>query len=208
MTLSTREKAYELVEKLNEELFARFGEIQPPDGPDPLPCFSFTSNGPCYAILLDDVCIWDSENGPDYDDDDNEIPLEPYVRREVAKRLRALEWVTRDEQRDKVSLDHVLWFLNALVKEVDADAIKALIETRVPCNTALADHPTVQVHLKGHDNQDVDQIPEAEREWQVGFLGILNGLFGRYGENPKKGWGQIAAVFEEDGALSGFRRTR
>ena len=54
--------------------------------------------------------------------------------------------------------------LNAIL-ECDTDALSRLIETRVPCNGRLADHPTVQVRDVGDG-------------YRVGLLGILNGLFG------------------------------
>jgi len=87
--------------------------------------------------------------------------------------------------RESVSLTDVFSFLNELVA-MDPKAVELLIEHRVPCNEALANHPTVQV--RGNST--------------VGFLGALNGLFGAYGD----GWGSIAAVFEDDGRLVGFER--
>jgi hypothetical protein len=76
----------------------------------------------------------------------------------------------------------------------DSKALGDLIEARVPCNEALADHPSVQVFA--HEGPPT-----------VGLLGILNGLVGTIDEGPRKGWGFIAAVFEDDGTFSHFRRT-
>jgi hypothetical protein len=121
--------------------------------------------------------------------------IESIVRKAVGQIATAAEWIARDHEREKVSLDHVLFFLNGLVK-VDASAMEGLIEKRTICNEAMADHPTVQV-----------QVPEQGPGFLLGFLGVLNGMFGAFAEGPKKGWGQIAAVFEQDGRLSGFRRT-
>jgi len=202
MELSGREKeAYELVCKLNEELYGRFGTDHEAPG------FFFVASEYVCAIHWGNICVWDSENDPHYDDDDNEIPIETLVRKSMDEFATAAEWVSRYYARDKIGIDHILYFLNELVK-LDPEAMKWVVEKRVNCNIAMADHPTVQVQLLGHDNQDVDQVPEEEREWVVGFLGILNGFFGSFADEPKKGWGQIAAVFESDGRLSGFRRTR
>ena len=49
---------------------------------------------------------------------------------------------------------------------LDYDFIHNLISTRVTCNKAVADHPTVQVQQFDNDK------PKA------GLLGLLNGLFG------------------------------
>lgn len=78
-------------------------------------------------------------------------------------------------------------YLNELVR-LDRPAMHALVESRVPCQEALADHPTVQVVSDGEDAV-------------VGFLGVLNGLFGTDAE----GWGAIAAVFDEQGDLLRFK---
>jgi hypothetical protein len=42
---------------------------------------------------------------------------------------------------------------------------------------------------------------------RVGLLGILNGLFGTLPAGPKEGWGPIAAVFDDQGQLTGFNYT-
>lgn len=108
--------------------------------------------------------------------------------------------------KSTLSLDQAIEFLNSLV-EIDAKALANLIETRVACTTKLTAHPSVQVQIKSGDNRDADSIPKDQQIWQIGFLGVLNGLFGTISDGDKKGWGPIAAVFESDGTLSGFRRT-
>lgn len=65
--------------------------------------------------------------------------------------------------RDKPALVVVCEFLNSLL-QVDAQAITDLWKQRVPCNRALANHPTVQVR----------QVTESDHS--VSFLGIVNGL--------------------------------
>lgn len=49
---------------------------------------------------------------------------------------------------------------------LDPAAVSSLVETRVPCNTALSEHPSVQV------------VPFNASASMVGLLGILNGLCG------------------------------
>jgi hypothetical protein len=89
--------------------------------------------------------------------------------------------------REIIALDDVVKFLNELL-EIDKPAIAALLANRVPCNQALADHPTVQVHSQ-HGG------------YSVGMFGIINGLFG----TDEKGCGQLRYVFD-DGQLIRFER--
>jgi len=94
-----------------------------------------------------------------------------------------------------LSLDKAIETLNRFVR-ADPEAMRLLIETRVPCNETLANDPTCQV--SGWDGTV-----------KVGLLGILNGLYGTYDEEPLQGWGAVAAVFSDDEKiLYGFRRTR
>lgn len=74
--------------------------------------------------------------------------------------------------------EKIVAFLNECL-ELDRPAVAALIANRVPCNQALADHPTVQAGAQ-HGG------------YNVGMLGILNGLCGTF-ENST---GAIAAIFE------------
>ncbi len=85
------------------------------------------------------------------------------------------------------TVDEAVVQLNTML-EADPRAMQALIQLRIPCNQALADHPTAQV---GND-------PEG---YTVGPLGIINGLFGV----DKDQWGHIAAVYE-DGILRRFEK--
>jgi hypothetical protein len=94
---------------------------------------------------------------------------------------------------DPVYLDHAIDLLNDMVK-ADQPAMHALVETRVPCQGMLA-HPTVQC------------VQQDDNLWYVGVLGILNGLFGTIPFGEKEGWGPIAAVFNQAGQLTHFRRT-
>lgn len=89
--------------------------------------------------------------------------------------------------------DPLIAFLNELAK-IDPRALRRLIDQRVPCNEALADHPSVQV--------DANDVPA-----RVGLLGILNGFCGTVPEGEREGWGPIAAVLADDGVGLSFRRT-
>jgi hypothetical protein len=67
------------------------------------------------------------------------------------------------------------------INEMDPSVLPALIEHRVPCNQKLADHPTVQV------GKDADG-------YEVGILGILNGLLGTKEDST----GYLAARFKDE----------
>lgn len=71
--------------------------------------------------------------------------------------------------------------LNELMT-ADSFAMHELVETRVACNEALADHPTVPV-------MSVSQFPDCKRQAHfpgltscVGLLGVLNGIAALDGE--------------------------
>ncbi|MFA5025090.1 MAG: hypothetical protein WC503_01085 [Candidatus Shapirobacteria bacterium] len=95
--------------------------------------------------------------------------------------------------------DSVTEAIRVLNEVVAADelAMRALINYRVPCNKALAEHESVQVGT----------YHEASKEtgYSVGILGIINGLFGVDSE----GWGFIGADLGKDGSIIRFvdRRT-
>lgn len=58
-------------------------------------------------------------------------------------------------------------------------------------NGFLAGHPTIQVN-------------KIARGYSVGLIGILNGIFGA----TEYGFGAIAGVYDEEGRLIRFKRTR
>lgn len=93
---------------------------------------------------------------------------------------------------DIILAEKVVGYMNELV-ELDRVCIGAMVENRIPCNEALANHASCQV---------MDQHGDV----CVGLLGVLNGLCGIYDDGPKKGWGVIAAEFTEPvvGDLKGF----
>jgi len=86
---------------------------------------------------------------------------------------------------EPITLDAAISFLNDLVK-LDPIAMAKLVDAKVPCNRDLADHATVQVAC----------TPEGKQH-TVGFLGVLNGLFGTMPDDSKHpGWGPISAEYE------------
>jgi hypothetical protein len=87
-----------------------------------------------------------------------------------------------------MALDEAIQALNSMLA-ADPEAMLALVEARVPCNDALANHPTCQV---GGD----------KGAYAVGMLGVLNGIFGK----DEAGWGYIAAELG-GGKLVRFKRT-
>jgi hypothetical protein len=87
---------------------------------------------------------------------------------------------------NKTNLEKIADLLNEALA-LDRPAVAALIANRVPCNEALADHPTIQVGVQ-HGG------------FHVGLLGLLNGL----GEPvPEGGERLITAVFEDSDDLIG-----
>ena len=92
---------------------------------------------------------------------------------------------------NSVSMDDTITYLNELI-ELDRPALAALIASRVPCDLALAEHPSCQVRSQYGG-------------FYVGMIGVLNGLFG-VGAMDERGWGPMTLVFE-DGNLQRVRRT-
>ena len=108
--------------------------------------------------------------------------------------------------RKELNVEDTVAFLNELVK-IDRQAMQELVESRVVCNDGMAGHSTVQVQ----DVRDPDSRAGAtDTVPAMGFLGVLNGLFGVFDEGPKKGCGPIAASFSDDGSgsLFEFRLTK
>ena len=89
-----------------------------------------------------------------------------------------------DDYEMPITICDAINALNTMV-EADREAIENLLNYRVECNEAMADHPTVQVMADNH-------------KFKVGLLGIINGIFG-----AKDGIGYIAFEYE-DGKLVRF----
>lgn len=83
--------------------------------------------------------------------------------------------------KQTVSIDEVIALLNDAF-EKDPEAIHELVTTRVPCNEAMADHPTIQVGVNW----------KGTSKYVVGVIGILNGIFG----TADDGYGAIAGDFD------------
>lgn len=92
-----------------------------------------------------------------------------------------------------LQIEEALEVLNR-IHAADPSVMPALIDHRVPCNRALADDPTVQVGRYGPPQSDM---------WEVGLLGVVNGLFG----TDDQSWGWIAAHYDDEHRLTGFIRT-
>jgi len=92
--------------------------------------------------------------------------------------------------KQSITIDDAINFLNELIA-LDEDAMTELVNQRVICNEGVAFHPTVQVGIN------------ENREYIVGIVGILNGLFGI---NTNK-YGYITFVFGDNGKLSHVRKT-
>jgi len=100
----------------------------------------------------------------------------------------------KERNANMPSIDDAIRILNE-INEMDSEVLPALINQRVPRNQTLADHPTVQVG--GRNSLNISEDAYAERPFEVGLLGILNGLFGV----ADNGWGYIYchSVPEADG---------
>ncbi len=92
-------------------------------------------------------------------------------------------------KRNEVTVDQVVELLNAALA-LDDVAITNLLQTRVACNKKLAEHQTIQVGLQ----------PHSEKEYEVGILGLINGMFGI----DEESWGAIAAELDPAGHVHRF----
>jgi hypothetical protein len=82
--------------------------------------------------------------------------------------------------------DRIVLLLNELL-ELDYEATVALVfGPHVPCNQAVADHPSVQVCELSEEHQ------KGERKWGVRVMGLLNGVAGHYPD----GYGRVCGIFE------------
>jgi len=114
----------------------------------------------------------------------------------------------------RITPDDAILVLNEAVR-ADPEAVLALVEYRVPCNDALADHPSIQVRNINPppDTSKMDATNPAllaqVKTCEVGLLGILNGLFGSYPLGHSKfGWGPIRAEYASAaGPITGFSWT-
>ncbi len=87
--------------------------------------------------------------------------------------------------KESVSVDEVIKLLNEAL-QLDQIAMSRLCANRVKCNEYFAKHKTIQVGIVAKSKPI---------EYEVGLLGILNGLFGIRDDD---GWGAIVAVLEQN----------
>lgn len=92
-------------------------------------------------------------------------------------------------QRRYSSVQDVIDLLNEL-NRMDGDVVSALVNTRYRCNDAVVRHPTVQVD-------------SSEGSPRLGFVGLLNGLFGV----DEGGYGPLTAVMDARNKVVRFQRT-
>lgn len=85
--------------------------------------------------------------------------------------------------RQSLTPQELCEFMNELIK-LDPEGINRLVRARVQINNDLAEHPTVQVGTIRDTNQEVVG-------YDLGLMGILNGLFGTYDDGRRAGWGCI-----------------
>jgi hypothetical protein len=96
---------------------------------------------------------------------------------------------------DELIADRIVEIMNEALK-LDSRAITELVEMRIPCDVALANHPSIQIQAGNRGNP------------AIGLLGILNGLAGTQVYKGVPGWGRVEAVFEDDGSIITFRRVK
>lgn len=98
--------------------------------------------------------------------------------------------MTEKKIRESITIDDALEVLN---RAFDADplAIDALRSAQVPCNEHLADDPEIQVRAVHRSD---DEYATNHHRYMVGFLGIINGLFG----GTATGAGAIVMVYGID----------
>lgn len=93
--------------------------------------------------------------------------------------------------RENITIDEALEVLNRALK-ADPVAMTALFGHRVGCNKKLGEDPEVQCW---------DFKKMTHEEYDVGVMGIINGLFGV----DKNNIGSICALWN-DGCLLAFKR--
>lgn len=95
-----------------------------------------------------------------------------------------------DQAPDREAIERAIEVLNR-VHAADPSVLPALIAHRVPCNESVADDPTVQVGV-------------VDDGFEVGLLGIVNGLFGT--DDRTIGW--LAAFYDDARNLTHFGWTK
>lgn len=97
--------------------------------------------------------------------------------------------------KESITIDDTIELLNQML-QLAPETVKHLIDARVSCNAALADHPAIQVRRYN---------THKGTSYEIGILGILNGLFGA----DENGYAPIAVCANKDnGSIVQFRRYR
>jgi hypothetical protein len=100
----------------------------------------------------------------------------------------AIEAAIREQERVEQEMrSEAVRVLNEAIA-LDPEAVRLLCNARVPCNEALADHPSIQVG-RG------PSVGQSDHDWVVGMLGIVNGICGV----DDNGWGFVGVEFDECG---------
>lgn len=81
------------------------------------------------------------------------------------------------------------------IHAADPTVLPALMSYRVRCNEAVADDPSVQVKVV-----PADQLGKEDGYFEVGLLGIINGIFGV----DARSVGFIGAYYDDDHNLTHF----
>jgi len=99
---------------------------------------------------------------------------------------------------DEELADELIARLNRLIDSFSSDVRKVIADVfghRCLVPQAMLHHPTIQVRESGVGTT-------------VSALGVLNGIVGVIREGPKKDWGFITAVYDDDNTLVRFERTK
>jgi hypothetical protein len=84
----------------------------------------------------------------------------------------------------RLEANAVCTYLNELLA-ADPVFMNAIVNHRPECNTAVAEHPTLQVGM-------------VDGTYCAGLIGLLNGLLGKHETGPHAGYGLIYGRFVDD----------
>ena len=99
--------------------------------------------------------------------------------------------------KETITKQDVVDLLNEFLK-LDPQAAEELMFYRAVCNKAVEEHPTIQVRVT--DESDVYFAVGADHIARIGFIGLLNGMFGVDGDDN----GAIGMIIDEGEILTGF----
>lgn len=99
---------------------------------------------------------------------------------------------TKEERLQNVH--DIIRVVNSMIK-CDPEALDKYVKMRVPCNSVLADHPTMQVRTEKVSNALGAAVLVEQHSFNI--IGFLNALAGC----DEHGQAYIAGYFTEDGTL-------